>query len=303
MIPYILKTTSISMFPSGREPITIHADHMNFGAVREALIEGRFDDALDAASVAAFVNKMTAGAVTVDDNGVTFNGLPINNYLSNKMLQFFNEGLPIQHYCRFLENLMANPSMTSREELYLFLEAANLPITDDGCFLAYKAVRNDFMDKHSGKFLNAPGCVLEMPRREVDDNRDRTCSYGFHAAAYDYARNFLSSNGDRMVVVKINPADVVSVPSDYNNQKLRTCKYVVVEEIPGAIDTLTGKAFVGGALSQYNDEADFDYDDDADIFPLTDYEEGYKDAKEGRPAQAGREGEYYDGYVDACKSV
>jgi hypothetical protein len=292
MIPFILKTDTISMFPAGRAPVTIHSDHMNFHAVKDALIEGRFDDALDAASVAAFVNKITAGAVAVDDNGVTFNGVTINNYLSDKMLQFFHEGLNIQHYCRFLENLMANPSMTSREELYLFLEAANLPISEDGCFLAYKAVRGDYMDKHSGTFSNAPGCVLEMPRREVDDRRDRTCSYGFHAAAYDYAKNFLGFAGDRLMVVKINPADVVSVPSDYNNQKLRTCKYVVVEEIPGALDTLTGRAFV--SLSQYNDEAENFPDDDSP----SDYDRGYNDGIEGRPAETPACYDYYEGYDD-----
>ncbi len=133
--------------------------------------------------------------------------------------------------------------MISRRELYLFLEAANLPITDDGCFMAYKAVRGDFRDKHSGKFDNSPGVTHQMPREHVDDDRERTCSYGFHAAAYEYARNFLGAGGDKLVAVKINPADVVSVPSDYNNQKLRCCKYSVMFEIPGAIDVFKGASY------------------------------------------------------------
>lgn len=303
MIPYILKTDTISMFPAGAAPITIHSDHMNFVAVREALVEGRYEDALASASVAAFINKISAGAVTVDDGGVTFNGTPINNYLTNKMLQFFREGMDITHFCKFLDNIMANPSMTSREELYLFLEAADLPITEDGCFLAYKAVRSDFMDKHSGKFLNAPGCILSMPRRDVDDNRDRTCSYGFHAAAYTYARDFLGSSGDRMVTVKINPADVVSVPSDYGNQKLRTCKYEVIAEIPGAMDTLTGKVYVPGALSAYNDEVTLEiFEEDDDAVEYSDFDRGYDDAQMGVAAGGGESTEYYDGYVAGCRA-
>jgi hypothetical protein len=168
--------------------------------------------------------------------------MPINGYLTEKLLQFFNEGLPIEHYCLFLSNLMANPSMASREELYLFLEGADLPITEDGCFLAYKTVRGDFMDKYSGKFDNSPGATHVMERREVDDNRDRTCSYGFHAAAYEYAKNFMASHGDKMVAVKINPKDVVSVPADYRNQKLRGCEYTVLYEVPGAADIFKGRA-------------------------------------------------------------
>jgi hypothetical protein len=38
-----------------------------------------------------------------------------------------------------------------------------------------------------------------------------------------------------MVVVKINPKDVVSVPSDYNCQKLRCCAYTVVSEVEAEI--------------------------------------------------------------------
>jgi hypothetical protein len=32
------------------------------------------------------------------------------------------------------------------------------------------------------------------------------------------------------MIVKINPADVVAIPTDYNNQKGRCCRYEVVDE-------------------------------------------------------------------------
>ena len=34
-----------------------------------------------------------------------------------------------------------------------------------------------------------------------------------------------------MVILKINPRDVVSIPTDYNNTKGRTCRYEVVGEV------------------------------------------------------------------------
>jgi hypothetical protein len=40
-----------------------------------------------------------------------------------------------------------------------------------------------------------------------------------------------SFGGDRTVIVKINPADVVSIPSDYNDAKGRACRYEVVGEV------------------------------------------------------------------------
>jgi len=255
MVPFIAKASSITMFPAGRAPLTIEASHPNFAAVRQAIADQDFEAAVSLADVPAFIVKASAGRVQVTPDAVLYDGEVLNNYLTQRMLAFMQEGLPFDHYCKFLENLMANPSMVSRKELYLFLEAANLPITEDGCFLAYKAVRHDYRDCHSGTFDNSVGQVLTMPRQKVDDDRTVTCSYGFHAAAYEYAHNFLPIGG-HLMAVKINPADVVSVPSDYGNQKLRTCRYEVVSEIEGAVDTLTGRAYVDTA-DYIDDEVDF----------------------------------------------
>jgi hypothetical protein len=243
MIPFILKSNSVSLFPAGQAPILIDADHVNFRAVVEAVRSGDFDAAVELASVTNFLKAVSGGMVSVTADGVTYKGEPITGYLASKMVAFFNDGLPVEHYCTFLSNLMANPSMTARKELYSFLEAADLPITEDGCFLAYKAVRFDYMDIHSGKFDNSPGKRHVMVRAEVDDDRTRTCSYGFHAAAYEYAKNFMTFEG-KMVAVKINPADVVSIPADYDNQKLRCCDYTVMFEVPGAADIFKDKAFM-----------------------------------------------------------
>lgn len=240
MVPFVLTSKSVTLFPFGEAPLVVDASHMNFDAVVEAIKARDFDKAIELGSVKSFINTMTAGNVAVTEDGVTYKGQPITGYLVDKMMLFFREGLPIDHYCKFLDNLMANPSMTSRNELFLFLEAADLPITPDGCFLAYKAVRPDFRDKHSGRFDNSPGQIHSMPRHDVDDDRNKTCSYGFHAAAYEYARGFMSS-GDKMVAVKIDPANVVSVPSDYGNQKLRCTSYEVMFEVPDAADIFKGK--------------------------------------------------------------
>jgi len=276
MTPFILKANSLSLFPVGASPIIIDREHVNFQAVVDAIKDNDFDRAIELASVTNFINSVSGGHVNVNDDGVFYKGERITGYLATKLMTFFQHGLPVEHYCLFLSNLMSNPSMVSRNELFLFLEAADLPITEDGCFLAYKAVRGDFMDKHSGKFNNSPGVTHMMPRADVDDDRNRTCSYGFHAAAYQYAKGFLGGSGDKMVAVKINPRDVVSVPSDYNNQKLRTCNYTVMFEIPGAFDMFKGQSyydtsgsptfdrdsnsyFWGNVFDEYSDDEDANY--------------------------------------------
>jgi hypothetical protein len=77
---------------------------------------------------------------------------------------------------------------------------------------------------------NSVGTIVEMERHEVDDNKDQTCSTGLHFCGMSYLPHF--GGGDsRTVIVKINPADVVSIPTDYNNAKGRACRYEVIGEL------------------------------------------------------------------------
>jgi 23S rRNA U2552 (ribose-2'-O)-methylase RlmE/FtsJ len=82
-----------------------------------------------------------------------------------------------------------------------------------------------------GRILNAIGETIEVSRRQVDDNRDIGCSYGLHVGSLDYA----SSWGPKVIVVKVDPADVVSVPKDCSCQKCRVSKYEVLYDFVGEI--------------------------------------------------------------------
>jgi hypothetical protein len=127
-----------------------------------------------------------------------------------------------------MENLMLNPSKRAVTELYGFLEKNNLPITPDGSFLAYKRIRQDYKDVYTGTMDNSVGKVVEMERNRVDDDQNRTCSTGLHFCSHGYLSHY---SGERIVIVKINPRDVVSIPTDYNDSKGRACRYEVIDEI------------------------------------------------------------------------
>jgi hypothetical protein len=142
--------------------------------------------------------------------------------------------------------------------LYTFLEHRALPITDNGNFLAYKAVREDYTDKYTGKFLNTIDAVLEMPRNKVDDDKNVGCSYGFHAGTVEYAKDFMGREG-HLMIVEINPADVVSIPTDCQFQKLRTSKYKVVGEYE--ID-LTDPLYASRFETDQDDDVDLWSDDE-----------------------------------------
>lgn len=131
---------------------------------------------------------------------------------------------------RFYERLKRNPSWRSVQQLFTFLDKDNIPFTKDGCFLAYKSVRADYKDVHSGRWDNKPGVVNKMPRNEISDDPQQACHVGFHVGALGYARGF---GGTKMVICKVDPEHVVCVPYDHSAEKMRVCEYKVVGEWNG----------------------------------------------------------------------
>ena len=198
--------------------------------------------------------------IEVKDGNVYVSGEPISNLVASRILDFLAEGVDCVPMFKFITKLNLNPSSRAVNELYTFMEHKFLPVTDNGNFLAYKALRSDFTDVHSGKFDNNVGNVLEMPRNKVDDNKEAGCSYGFHAGTLEYARGFRPCNG-KLVVVEINPADVVSIPTDCECQKLRTCKYMVHSEYEVPLEDLT---YESRYSTDDDEDVDREWDDDSD---------------------------------------
>lgn len=225
-----------------------------FPRVILAIKENRLAEIPVIVDIAAQFSK--DGLRLVDGQVVTASGEALPPELNARILEFRREGLPFAHLLKFWENLKQNPSFRSREQLFKFLEHNGHPLTEDGCFIAYRGVTEDFKDKHTGKFDNSPGSICEMPRSEVDDDPTRTCSAGLHAAAWAYASNW---SGTR-VEVKINPKDVVAVPIDYNGEKMRICKFEVIQVCEKPLENQA----LYGRENQFdeNEEFDFELDDD-----------------------------------------
>lgn len=229
---FIADSAGVTVFHDGKS-FTVAKSHVNYEKIVDALRNKRYDLLDGLMDAAKAINAFAHGRVKVSNGEVTFDGQPLHNVMTDRLLEMMRGGFDVKPLANFMSNLMDNPSSTAVEELYLFLESGKLPITEDGHFLAYKKVKNNFFDIYTGKFDHSPGKVLEMPRNKVDDKRDNTCSYGFHFCSISYLPQYSSADNNRVVIVKINPRDVVSIPSDYNNAKGRTCRYEVVGEYTG----------------------------------------------------------------------
>lgn len=228
MYPFTIKEDSLTVLIDF-EPNTIHKSNPHYQAVVDAISAQDWEKVKENVSLAKAVKNYFASSgcgVEVKGNQVFYAGQVVNGAVVDKILAFMQKNLPVQPLINFLGRLMKNPSKRAVDELYTFLEHGNLPVLADGRFVAYKGLTADFKDIHSRTFDNRVGVINEMPRNQVDDDKDQGCSYGFHAGTWEYARDFAS--GGPIVTVAIDPADVVSIPVDCSCQKLRTCKYEVL---------------------------------------------------------------------------
>ena len=261
-IPYILGENAVTLFVDGK-PVTVRNDDANYYEVRKCLLDGRYDEVTTYLDLEKQVEDYTDGDISIKDGEVFFGEEKLNGVVVDKLLELMKSGLTDKNpFINFLKNLLKNPSKNSVDQLYTFLSKRDMPIDEEGLVIGYKGVAQNYKDKFSGKFDNSVGQSHEMPRRNVDDDCENHCSYGFHIGSYDYANDWASGDG-HLMIVKFNPEDAVSVPNDCDFQKLRVCKYSVVGEIT---ERKQLKQPFYDSTGEFSDE---DYDDDIE---LEDYE-------------------------------
>lgn len=309
MVAYTVTDTAINLVAGGRS-FSVPRHSVNGTKLVEAIRNGASEaELINIADPTTYINTVGGGIVTVKNGAVFYDGAAVPECITRRLLDLLSNNLPIRHLVNFYSRLDKNPSKRAVNELYTFLEHKNIPITPDGTLLMYKAVRNDFLDKHSGKFSNKPGNVLSMKRNEVCDDADRGCSYGFHAGSLEYVKDFAANygdpNGDRIVIVEVDPADVVSIPRDCNCQKVRTCKYKVLQEFQGALPEGGVRDTSNPYMDSYVEEEESDLDyctecgdhvedcscDDV-VMSQAEYEEALEEAR--REGRAGLKSELLD---------
>jgi hypothetical protein len=242
---------SIAIVVDGKHSYHASWTHRNFDAIVEAAKAKQWDKIAGLVDVGTAITSFGRGLVQVVDGEVLVNGNVVHSTLTERIITMIDEGFDVAPFVLFYENLLSNPSKRSIDELYGFLEVSNLPITEDGHFLAYKKVQSNYLDIHSGTFDNSVGATCSMLRDQVDDDKERTCSHGLHFCSKEYLNKF-GNTTSRVMIVKINPRDVVSIPIDYNNAKGRCCEYLVIGEVENSncVDVFTQSVYDTNSLAQ-----------------------------------------------------
>jgi len=230
MINFMMTEKNVTVNFDGKTFIVPVSDN-KYEQIKEFLQEGDFDGIKELFNTEELVRNVYGVNVSIKDGIAEIDGEELPSLLSTRLVQFAKESLPYDYLVAFWNRLKNNPSYASVQELFDLLERNHHPILPDGRFLAWKCVSCDYMDKYSGKISNQIGDVVSIHRRLVDDERRNQCSYGLHCGSIEYVRDQYYSSGDIILEVAIDPADVVSVPTDHNCQKMRVCKYEVMNEV------------------------------------------------------------------------
>lgn len=245
MIPCIETGTTLVFTWVDGTPKQVSTSHKNFKEI-SALVKGATTFEEYVANVPLIEELLTPiiqleriaslddSELFIDDNyhlsfKVDGNTVSVPRAVATSIVSIQKAGGNLEPMVRFLRKLVDNPNKNIADQLWGFIQSCGLCLTLEGNFLAYKNVNNDFTSVWDGETDNSPGTTLEMPRKGVEHNPDKTCSRGLHFAAWGYLASY--APGRKTVLVSVSPEDVVSVPTDYNNQKGRACKYKVVREV------------------------------------------------------------------------
>lgn len=228
MAAYLLTDDTLTLFHDDGV-YTASAKDSNWPEVCEAMRNMDYDGVIDLIDVAETLRGYVNGEVTITDYDVLYAGEPVDPVLTQYILKIKRDGFPFQHMLLFIKELYKNESYRSRGQLFRWMQRNNVTVTEDGYFVAYKRVKDDWTDVYTGKINNSPGQVIEMPRCYISDDPTELCSTGLHVASLGYLKHY---GGTRLVAVKVSPADVVSVPVDHDDTKMRVCRYEVLHELP-----------------------------------------------------------------------
>jgi len=223
---YTITRESITVVMEGKT-YTIRGGEKFFEAARRALFDEDWKSLPGLLEPGSAVQKWTGDAFTFQGGKLYYQGDEVPSMLNDRIIAMADGGADPSFLFRFWERLQRNPSFRSVNQLYGFLQHSGIPINGDGTFMAYKKVRADYLDVHTGTIDNHPGAHPEMPRNKISDDPELACHDGFHVGALAYASTFGPSDG-HIIICKVDPEHVVCVPHDASQMKVRVCQYEVV---------------------------------------------------------------------------
>ena len=226
------------------QPHLFDPSHPHYTSLIQCVHAGDADEFVNLLNTGLQVENWSHGDFEFAEGILLFEGEQVAKDPTNRIVECMQQGFPHEFMLNYLTNLYDNVSERAVQESYKWSSHKGLPITEDGMLVGYKGVRTyagetvqgkngeikegDLVDIYTGNsFRNNVGDTASMKRRQVCDDHTQGCDSGLHVGTYDYACNW-AGNAGVVVLVKFNPKDIVSVPSDCNCEKMRVSSYEVI---------------------------------------------------------------------------
>lgn len=226
---YIINKDSVTLTYQD-EVYTTDSSNTNFKEIVNLIIQGNYSEAANLFSYAAAISNWVDGLLEVRDDRIFYDNFEIKGKFVEKIIKHAQNDLDVASFLKFLKLTMEQEDVEVRNRLLDFAADDTIDFSDEGYVIAFKNVKSDYYDKHSGKFRNMVGDKPSVPRSSVDADHNATCSSGLHVCSFKYLVRCWGTSG-RNMVVHVNPKDFVAIPYDYDDSKARVSTYTVVDEL------------------------------------------------------------------------
>jgi hypothetical protein len=245
--------------------------HPEYAGLVECIQTGDTEEFIQLMEVGTVIENWSEGSFEFRDGFLYYEDEQVADQPTTRIIELIKNGWDHKPMLAYLDRLYSNVSNRAVMESYNWCSHKGLPITSDGFLVGYKGVKfydgedatdkmgrtlkkGDLVDIYTGNsFRNNEGDDCGMKRRQVSDDCNQGCAAGLHVGTYDYACDWAGAGG-LVVLVKFDPSDIVSVPSDCHFQKMRVSNYTVMSIARGVIEE-----------EVYDDDDGFDDYEDYDV--------------------------------------
>jgi len=227
------------------QPHEFDSTHPEYAGLVECVQTGDTEEFIQLMEVGTVIENWSEGNFEFRDGFLYYEDEQVADQPTVRIIELIKNGWDYKPMLAYLDRLYNNVSNRAVMESYNWCSHKGLPITPDGFLVGYKGVKvyngedttdkmgrnlkqGDLVDIYTGNsFRNNEGDDCGMKRRQVSDDCNQGCAAGLHVGTYEYACDWAGAGG-KVVLVKFDPADIVSVPSDCQFQKMRVSNYTVM---------------------------------------------------------------------------
>ena len=119
--PYLIQGKNIVVIIDN-QPHTVTSTHIGYEKLKQAIKDSDWDTVKQVVDPAKEILNYGQGHVAVQGSKVFYKDRELVGVMTQRLIEMYQDGFPVEPLILFMENLMQNPSKRAVDELYKFLE-------------------------------------------------------------------------------------------------------------------------------------------------------------------------------------